>query len=441
MDAAGTPVEWVEDFFEQKLDPELITHVGQMPSGVLADFGEYYQGLADSAQPGPRSLGHVRPYVPIFETTGHDIPVTISDLQHVDRVNHAVDSIHLHLLYAHSVAITDPFIYINDHLGLARNGAQPSAGVRHALTNYLILLSYLRPLIDTGVVFLVGKEEASLPLYLNPEDSAKRRAAISAAQRGAEQLINEGRADFSDLFPSGIAPDAKKAIAAHAISKSIETLLSSVVVSNLCAGRLDLYLPRRYYLSALRWLLEAARDQQLKELIDGEQYPLSRGQAEELRLLPELLRTTVPDIAHLGPRELIAVRQGEEFELWRTKLRQALSRVATLRDEDLLEDGGHARRILEQELREGRLELERRIKKSGFLTRSQEGRKSLALGLVAALGLAKWIDPIAGLVSLALKEGIGLAWEWHRSRGQNPDVALLQHYLLFSPAGRQAAAE
>jgi hypothetical protein len=433
LPSSGTPIDWVEEFFGKELDSELIIQASQASANVLGDFAEHYMASAAAAEPTSRYAGHLRPYVPVSqlgEEARHGIQLaTPSDLDDMSQVDKAVDALHLHLLYAHSIALPDPFIYLNDYLELR---VEPTELLRQRVANYLSSLNYLRPMLQAGTIFMVGMSEASTTISYTERQQHDRKWSIT--HEAAQQLVD--KADFTDLLSPSKALELRsgssRAVIVEAIRRAIEVLLSCLKISDHYGGKLDLYLPFRYYFTSLRWLMEAADDSEFRSEFGSRLDYLSRGEARELRLLSELLQVTVPDLS-LDAKDIIAVRQGEEFEIWRHDLGQALTRVAELREDELLDDGADALRVIRQELVASRVNLERRIESSGFLSSKQEAKKSLVVGSLVALGLAKWFNPVAGLISAAGEVALGLAWERYRSRGRDSDTALLQHYLLFSP--------
>jgi len=75
-------------------------------------------------------------------------------------------------------------------------------------------------------------------------------------------------------------------------------------------------------------------------------------------------------------RDLVKVREGDQFVRWRADLGKALDRIILLADRDLLERG-EGLRILQEELVGKRIDLEKSTGRSKYLSEARAGNTTL----------------------------------------------------------------
>jgi hypothetical protein len=203
----------------------------------------------------------------------------------------------------------------------------------------------------------------------------------------------------------------------------------SPAVSGDYGFSIDHFLPTRLYLSALRAFTSELDRQSAGDA--RSRNPSADHELDAMRLMT-LLQLDLPDF-EFPARDLIQVREGEQFVQWRADLGKALDRVILLGDHDLLDSGGGLR-ILQEELVSKRKDLEKSTGRSKYLSEARTGNTTLVTGALTAVALSHWLHPAVSVATLAMSAALQRAWAFRRSRVKNANVALLNHYVLFTEA-------
>jgi hypothetical protein len=406
-----TIVDVVESELGEELGPDLIAKMDSLPHAVLFSLHEAYEEFA--AQTGNEINADrvgLRPYVPaarlssrlrrgILDGTGR----SFDDLGAVDA---SVEALHKLLLYCHSVALLNPLVYITDYIRLGINESY----VRSRLANYLSWINYVRPLIDSGALLLLEDRQASIGW---PKE-------ISNAWELAQRYV--AKADFSDNLELSSAEGMARweiEAATGALENAIENVAHEWSVAADYRFAIDYFLPTRVYMTALRALAE--------DTYTRDRFPDRKLDAMRLMALLEL---ELPDF-EFSARDLVLVREGDHFVQWRADLSKALDRVILLGDQDLLEHG-QGLRALEEELVGTRRDLEKATGRSKYLSDARAGNTTFMTGALAAVALSHWGNPAIGVASLAIGTALNRALAFRKSKVKDADVALLNHYVLFT---------
>jgi hypothetical protein len=419
--AQQTIVDVIESSFDAELGPDLISQIDSLPHASLFRFHEAYDDFATrvGTRIGPDNTG-LRPYIPaarlharlrrgILDGTG----TSFDDLGVVDA---SMEALHRLLLYCHSIALLNPLVYITD---LIRLGSSKDY-VRNRLANYLSWINYARPLIDSGTLLLLENREASIGWY----------GELSNSWELANRYFAE--ADFSDTIELPQA-EAQRLLreeaesATGALEHAIDNVAHEWAVAADSGFAIDHFLPTKLYLTALQAFIS-----------DSHMYPVEDAavrnpsvihKLDAMRLMA-LLQLDLPDF-EFSARDLVQVREGEQFVQWRADLGSALDHVILLADHDLL-GHGEGLRILQEELISKRRDLEKSTGRSKYLSEARAGNTTLITGALTAVALSSWLNPAIGVASLAISTALQRAWAFRRSKVKNADVALLNHYVLFT---------
>ncbi|WP_203910227.1 hypothetical protein [Rhizocola hellebori] len=420
------------------LSPETIVASEMLPSEKFVQLKHDYELFAGTFRVPLRQGGELRPLVsPAYvgrETSGFAL-YTDRDLDEMSNVEQAVDRIHLHLLYSHSVAIPDPLRYLTDRFPNSP-GRDVNAITRQRFQHYLIFLAYLRPLIDSGAVVLLEDD-----LITSRGDAARLASLMDDVARDGD--LQDFAADRRHLygqdakeFARQLATEMRPALD-MLVMDATDSIMASMELSAKHGHHFDLFLPYRFHLQVLKHITSLGLNSFAgwRSYLSWDQFwtaSMPRTRLDESLLVTELAALDIPDFK-LTAKEILAVRAGDEFQEWRQNLRRALLDVQNARSQDLLESGS-AHQIVSEQLAAGRRRLEEQIARSSFLSRVQTGAKSFAIGSLVALGLSPFTPPGQNVAEAALGGIVAAAWDQLSSRAKPEDLALLQHYVqLTSP--------
>jgi hypothetical protein len=231
-----TALDVLADGFGDPVGPDLIANLGELRSERVVSAARAYATWAETSENAvpTRPPSELRPFVtfhamrvaaakfrlgidPSFYTWG---PGASPDL--------VEDGIKQLLLYCHGLVLDDPLTYVMDYFvqGETTDPAR-RARYRQMLASGLILLSYLRPLIERHIISFVpqdraGREyrfvagaaqkivaetadfshysHAALPTVMRWDLARQSLGSIRATLALAEEFL--GRFDFSVLIPS-----------------------------------------------------------------------------------------------------------------------------------------------------------------------------------------------------------------------------------------------
>jgi hypothetical protein len=426
------------------LEPDTIASIDRISPDTIAELKYEYNIYRDAYAPPVRRLGELRPFAPVsYMRMGHGLnPARSADLSMMDDPEKTIDRLHLHLLYAHSIALQDPLLHLLDFIPSKATSEDSRAKFLERLQSYLIYVSFMRTLIDSDIVALIPADFFS-PWY-GADDFTRLRFEV------ADKVWRA--ADFSDIIHdprrlSGAAASADISSAEDLmkplIDGAINSLMAAIELNSSYGGnQLDLYIPFKFWKNILMELAsESSRLETARSFINDPRSDIrwsAQGwtgprRLDETLLVREVAALKVNDF-NLSAKDIIAVRRGDEFEEWRNTLRDAMLEARRLYEQGDLQPQ-EVREAVAGSLAAGQSRLQGKIGRSRFLVTAREGFKGFGVGTLSALLLAPWISPKEGIAKAAAT-GVALgAVEAARARRPEASLALLQHYLQFSQLG------
>jgi hypothetical protein len=158
-----TEVRLVEQFFGERLSPDLIQLVAQTDFRRLHDFREVQRGFDRSYRLPPRAPMEYRPYISADVLTFEDLNrgLTVGETTRFyeshdpGAVFKAADSLQQHLLFCHTVVLNSPLGFICDLFFDTKS--ENFEEWRAYLSRYLTFLNYVRPLVESGILVLLPR--------------------------------------------------------------------------------------------------------------------------------------------------------------------------------------------------------------------------------------------------------------------------------------------
>jgi len=334
----------------------------------------------------------------------------------------AIDAIKHHLLYCHSVALEDPL----QHLLYGDENLPPSAlaGMRGGtlgfrvnggplFRRYLILLSYLRPLIESGVVILVEDHWGVIrrPVQLPPEE--------------LQSLIQGLDVDTAGYFPG--RPDdeeTQRDAKASMIGSCLEYLNFVSRVRQRSDHGVDLFLEEPTYRSVFRHI----------QLRCAELAP-PQDREYDMILLDYLLQLRLPRLEELSETDIKTIREEGSFAEWREALKLALDRFHRMSVTGLPEqDRSEQLRVeIADTLDPQREKLQKEVEGSSFLRKARGG----VLDMTVGLGVDVLLGTMGAVTTAAIaKQGFMAVYKAYRESQHGIDKARQSHYLLFEDSAR-----
>ncbi len=391
------PIRRFETALGEALDPDLLAKFYLIPNSRLTETAERYcdevQTLDYSAELSPRIPGELRPFLTSLvqrpykdDQDARGAPAeSPADIE--DRLKHL-------LLYAHGIVASDPLFVALQTTLLQGQTARHRARVYECLE----LVSYLREVIDEGIVDVIPSSSAQNPTGWSPVEG----------EGDLWQRDEDGRDWTTDRSGARIevsGPMAREWLAArHQVS-------ITVAAAESANGGFDLFCPASYYLDVAQRMFPTSK------------IPVSPAQLEN-HVLEHLLDMTVPRITDITIADVVAVRQSEEtFLLWRRALRRALLDSAPAAG--ALDPENDQLRLLAEELRAAKITIDLAVRRS----RSLNARRVGALRFAAGLAIDVISDP-REVVADGLHQLADVALGVHDC-GRASYAAFLRHYALF----------
>ncbi len=337
-----------------------------------------------------------------------------------------------HLLYANSVALSDPIPQIFDKRYF--DVGEPVADVlryrRTRLANLVRFLQQVDPLLEDDVLVFIDPPRYQIKYKADDLRTLAKRPDIRAATdalnpankelaaRAAEQMLGQ---------QPGTMPFGPEAYAMHALNGVLAELATGTVEH----GGWDIYLPHAAMQSALEYVVKRAWDAPAKSPGSNRHEP---------RLMRDLLNVELPDpAAQITVADVVNIRRNDEaFSTWRRDLRGALRALNDeLADHDDL-SADAARKTLAEELRPATQQVRKQMGRSRFLSAIGVGGVDFSIGAVVEISFhgAEGIGSGA-LTSLSAATCAVLVYKWLEGRKNAAGRrALARHYGVFSPASK-----
>jgi hypothetical protein len=435
-----TILDLASRFFNSAPNEELFASIRDASTSKLEEFLDAYRQFASHGQlqAPPLDRSTLRPYLstdPSSNTAAWlrgAFDMGLWELSEEDTVWKIVDEIKHRLLYCHSIAVDDPFGRII--LLATTQGLHPSDIDRHKrqLLNFVNLLIHLRPLIERHVLCFVSDEA-----YL--KDGAKRatpfwnlfyeftRNATLVPPIDIMEFSARAPRDVVDLWEKHLASPGGRDLICEVLENAAQERIShSFRLEGPLGDRTCPYLPFKYDVQLLSAFDKHMRSSYLKDIPDRDN-----------RLLTELVNVDLPGLSSLTPENVVAIRQGDAFEEWRTELKIGLERAANL-DPGLANRDRAARAVVMETLKPAKEKLEKEFKDSTILRNARSSSTTLLTGsLGAAVGylfdpsFGAFIGAFAGSLAQAVVEFAKKRSEGTTKHPPKVRGATLNHYVAL----------
>jgi hypothetical protein len=415
----GTVLDLIRNHFGDDVGPDLITTLaGRLPPEFRRFEDEYRVWTRESPRVPSRPPSHLRPFITGSYDRNRRVP--LYDLVFrgdESTIFHAVDAIKHQLLYCHSVALENPLQHLlfgeqglpsialanirGGNLGFRVNGGA-------LFRRYLILLSHLRPLIDSGALILV---EAHWGVIRRP---------IKLPLADVQSLIGDLNVDTNGYFPGDPEDEETRQRAkASMVGSCLEYLRFVSAVRERSANAVDLFIEEPTERIVFKHIQQRCA---MLAPVETREY--------EMRLLDHLLRLRLPHLDELSEANIHAIREEGAFTEWRHALTLALDRF----DRDSL--SAPPRQHSDQQLMAQIMlalephvaKLDHEMRRSSFLSKLRRG----ALEIVVGLGIDAVLGTMGAVTVASLtKQGLISTYKAYRDSQRNEATALKSHYVLF----------
>jgi hypothetical protein len=405
----------IEEALGEAIGPELIVRAGRVPEGRLENLRERHSAFLAGYRLPAKKTSQLRPYLhpKLLQLTSQgqllDYQAFFHDFDQAATPGQQENVIKKYLLYCDGVILHDPLLYILDYVGSPAHAEK----TRRRFADYLSFLSYIRPLVDSGVVTFI--DEA-------PYRNIKKHAVWPVPLVFADDLSRLAqRIDIAE-GPRRIPETEKEFILWY----GMPGLSSSLVARQYHRGNLDLFFPNDILWSGFQNLGES--------LNAPESNPGYR-----VKLLNRLMKIPLPNLDALSVTDIVNLRRNEEiFEHWRTSFERALERIE-LHGPDA---EGQEINILSRELKDAARALDESVAESSLLARAKRGLWKVSLATLAALLVTHAPDTIPVITVAAATEGLELLSSYFLA-GKKSEGSFMRHLAVFEDTkeGRTDSAE
>src|SRR5262249_20026814 len=155
-----TIVQTIEEVLEAPVGPDLISHVEHLSDSHLGRLQQACERFHSEYRLPYKAASQFRPYLHpglLGMTRDRDV-LDYTAFWNFDAVTTPAvqeDALKCYLLYCHGVILQDPLLYILDFVG----SDEYKKVTRERLTNYLSFLSYIKPLVDCGIVLFIDEAQ------------------------------------------------------------------------------------------------------------------------------------------------------------------------------------------------------------------------------------------------------------------------------------------
>lgn len=412
--------------------PDLADRIenAQVPDELLDDVPERWAMSQPSEVPDFDDGYH--PYIPDpLRSRALAVPGThvIFDFVTEDETKQDVAALMKHLLYANSVALSDPIPQIFDTRYF--DIGEPHEDVLHyrrtRLANLVRFLYQVDSLIeDDALVFIEAPHYDITYKSQDLVDLGSRseiRDAVAMLDPAARAFAAEAAERMMDVAP-GTMPFGPESYAMHALNgilAQLETCTSEY-------GGWDLYLPQPAMQSVLAYIVKRATKAPPK--------PRRSGNRHDPKFLRELLRVELPNITErISIQDLVNIRSNDDaIDEWRRNLRAALRALndevtdrADLRPDVLCQ-------IVREELRPAADHAAAQVGRSKVLSELRGEAITFVIGAVVEMSVHPPETLIGGAATLTTATCASLVYRWLNGRKTAPGrKALARHYAVFGP--------
>lgn len=431
-------LEAIKKVFGEELSPEVITNVPKLSKIQLRSLlTEYVDGQVQISCP-PRKKGELRPFIHHYFFSPRSNPFDYGSFKS-NSVIFQEDVVKKHLLYCHSLCISDPGEVV---LRLA-----PSNGDigKETLANYFTFLLQIKPLLEARIITLVddwplgvallkmfqGKPATErsrnwpqdpnnpLPFWWPPHLWKGICNGIDDPAE-ADPTVLETRKQFwnslSQIKFSNLTQDSQHRAR---LRSSLNALEISMIADRLLEGQIDPYFPTAGDREVFTNYIQKFGSPRIVQ--DG-----------QLKCLTDLIRIHLPSISELPIDEIVKIRQiGDHFEQWRNALERGIERIRDL-PPDLINPHQEKLRLMREELDETVRRINNELSQSTLRQSVKDGTTTFAIGVTAG-SISN--DPTTAVASGAVTMVLNLIWKFFKHGTKHEDreskQSFVRHYSLF----------
>ena len=394
---------FIENFFARSSE-EVVVAVSADPTSLLKRKREFLELLTTqdlSGDPPPLAPGELRPVVSnrISDLAAGGIrlspDVTSAALRDGDARGFTLDVRSL-LLYAHSVAVPNPF---QASLAIQGSLSQPRVFVQNDMSDReflfgLEMLGQLAPLVQNSVVLLIESK-----IQETYEPSALNTLIAELIPEIAMRLVNQGIFSWSDQTDLNL----------RARTLAERFLRQDIYLSAEAETRLTRLLSCR---------AEAAALPALSTIRPDADRP---GASRDPWLIDELVRLQLQGAGRIRLTDMVSIRDDDCFTVFRKDMAAAVHESAASDAQDLASQ----QVVVADEMRAAARRLQLETRRSTFLSATLGDAVSWAVGAIVGGALAGWTGALGGL---AAKGAVDLI----RKGPNRAERAMHAHYIELS---------
>lgn len=394
------------------MGPDLISRIDDLPAEKIVAMAQAYFAFSQQSPETipPREPDELRPFLSFQAMRwmssqygfGFD-PKSVVSWQDEDAPARVEDALKRVLLYCHRAVVDDPIIYMMDYFTEGEPSNSREYGYRTRLAHALSLVSYLRPLIETGVLAFVAQDRDRLkgPSLPRPADF--------------DQIVN--RADFRTINPQ--LPDNGHRVArSRWASEGFESAKVALRLAEIFPDRFDIYFPDSVFRDVAASMLS--------ELATS--VGTTERHTSEIR---QLIEIEIPSLDGLTVTDIVSIRNNADgFALWRQSLREALGRADAI--DSTIDSANDKLAEVREHLEVARIQVLKEVGDSPAL-------KSVSKGAMR-FGTGTLVDTVADPKSAVRSAAVSAVKDLGQAAGDaaldtgRGDKALFRHYSLFQPS-------
>ncbi|BFU90947.1 MAG: hypothetical protein NTAFB01_21340 [Nitrospira sp.] len=426
----------IQKVFGEDLSPDLISKVKTFsPEQFELLLSEYVDGQVGIQCP-ERKRGELRPFIHNYHFSNMTVPLEYGSFE-VDLSSQQEDAIKKHLLYCHSLCISDPGEFV---LRMAKHNKKIAA---KTVENYFSFLFRIKPLLERQLITLVddwpigvayfnmltGKPlaERSRNMVQDPLNPVLMMWPPSIWQGHNPNWDDPKYVDKCKEFRQLLSEVKFQHITSEdgplflsRLDKSLYALEITMIADQLFEGRIDPYFPTSGDQGVFARYVK--KFSSTREVPDG-----------QLRVLSDLLRLDLPLLAELPIEEVIKIRElSDSFNEWRVALERGLERVKSLAS-DLNDKQREELRLIRDELQDKVNMIKKDHSGSRPAAAAKDSVTTFAIGALTAAILNP--EPAISVASGAMTMALNLVVKFwrHGSSIQNNEGrhSFVRHSAIF----------
>lgn len=407
MDSRRSVIDVIEESLGAALDADFIADLDRLTVDDLERLKDHYDAFAqDRTTPQP-------PEGEFWPVSHRLIPR--GDIERSQKnADNAAQTAMSQLLYAHGAVVPDRLGYlllraVNPESNWLKQPTWETGGyTKTSLANYFEVLTFLRPLVDAGLLILQPRIVRPLgyvpenDIFYTDADQQFGESELSAIEfelgrdvrlKFVEERDKALKAGEMFFYNSVLSSEPGKRLAT---TRTFESLFRKFTdLAKGFPGHLNL--ESREEKEAFTWLVEQGRPS-----------PTAHPETENLSIADSLM---APALSDLQPADVVAMHQSDTWLEYRLALRRGLDRVSRL--DDLPREEALA--VVREEMRVIERSATRTNRRSRFVEARANAGRDLVIGAVVAAGAAPILGPSSAAVGLALgtaSTASSLLWSW-----------------------------